>query len=367
MRFGVGYWSASATRLRPRHHSLIYDELAQDAARAEELGFDDYWVAEHHFWHDGHVSAPLVALAALVGSTSRIGIGTGVLVLPLHDPLRIAEMAASLDRMSDGRVYLALGLGYREEEYDGFGVSIRSRGRRIDDQLAVLDALWRGEEVEYQGELLPLRGPLRLRPRPTRPPVLLVGGQAPAAIRRAARRGAGLAFSPRLTADRIRELVALYHATARDYGVDTSHAIIGTGCDFYIAPTAQQARETALPRLTFYYGEIVGIGMGRFRDEAGLRIGADRGELLRSRVRSAINAAIVGDPGEVRRRLRELESAGINYVQLRLRYDSLPFEVVDEAMTLFATEVMPEFRPGTSLSDPTGKSTGSSEQNSAQS
>jgi alkanesulfonate monooxygenase SsuD/methylene tetrahydromethanopterin reductase-like flavin-dependent oxidoreductase (luciferase family) len=342
MRFGVGYWSAAATRLRPRHHSVIYDELCDDAVRAEELGFADYWVAEHHFWYDGHVSAPLTALGAVAQATQRIGLGTGVLVLPLHDALRVAEMAATVDVISAGRMQLALGLGYRDDEYDGFGVSRRTRGRHIDQQLQLLDELW------STGACLapaagPWAGPISLNPRPTRRPPLLLGGYVPAVVRRAARHGAGLVFPPRMPIEEISRLTDVYHEAGRELGVDTSQAVIGTAVDFYVAETTPLAREVAFPRLVFYYGETVGLGMGRFRDEDGQRIGAERPELLRQHTRACVETAVVGGPDEVFEQLQRLERAGVNYIQLRLRYDSLPGEVIDRATTLFAEQVMPRF------------------------
>lgn len=341
MRFGVGMWSAAATRLRPRHHSLLYDELCDDAIRAEELGFADYWVAEHHFWYDGHVSSPLTALGAVAECTSRIGIGTAVLVLPLHETLRVAEMAATVDAVSGGRACLAFGLGYRDEEYDGVGVSRRSRGRRADEQLAMLDALWAEGICEQPGS--PWTGPVSLHPRPTARPLLLLGGYVPAVVRRAARHRAGLVLPPRMPLDDVGRLVETYHEYGVELGIDTSNVVIGTAVDCYVAPTTEHARSVAFPRLVFYYGETVGLGMGRFRDEEHRRIDADRPELLRGQTRACIETAAVGSPDAVHEQLARLERAGVNYIQLRFRYDSLPGEVIDTAMSLFAREVMPRF------------------------
>lgn len=341
MRFGVGMWSAAATRLRPRHHSLLYDELCDDAVRAEELGFADYWVAEHHLWYDGHVSSPLTALGAVAECTTTIDIGTTVLVLPLHDPLRVAEMAATIDAVSGGRGCLAFGLGYRDEEYDAVGVSRKSRGRRADEQMTMLDQLW--GEGTCERPISPWTGPVSLQPRPGARPMLLLGGYVPAVVRRAARHRAGLVLPPRMPVEDVGRLVESYHEYGAEFGVDTSDVLIGTAVDCYVAPTTERARAVAFPRLVFYYGETVGLGMGRFRDDEHARIGADRPELLREQTRACIETAVVGSPDAVHDQLACLEAAGVNYIQLRFRYDSLPGEVIDAAMTLFAEEVMPRF------------------------
>lgn len=95
---------------------------------------------EHHFWYDGYCPALLVACAALAARTERIKIGTGVLLLPMHDPLRVAEAAIVVDRLSGGRLVLGVGLGYRDIEFDAFGVERRHRARRLEDGVRVIRA-----------------------------------------------------------------------------------------------------------------------------------------------------------------------------------------------------------------------------------
>lgn len=345
MKFGVGYWSMAQTRLRPRHHVLLYDELCRDAQLADRLGFADYWLVEHHFWHDGHCNAELTALGAVAASTERIGIGPSCLLLPLHDPLRVAEMAGTVERLAPGRLRLVFGLGYRDEEYDGFGLSRRKRVRRLEESLELLERAWEanGGPFSFEGREIGYGGDVRVLPPPTRRPAMYLGGFVPQTAKRAARFGCGLQLGPAITAEQGGELVETFHAAGAEAGVDTSEREIGICRDFWIAPTMEEARSVGRPRLYHYYGETVGLGFKLFRDETGAVIGLDRQQLLGTYAKGAVDSGIIGDPDHVEGEIERLRRAGFNYVQLRLRFDSQPWEMISDAMTLFAEDVMPRF------------------------
>lgn len=342
MKFGIGYWSMAATRLTPRSHVLLYEELVRDAIAADQMGFSDIWVVEHHFWYDGHCNAGLVALSSLATATSRIGLGTSCLLLPLHDPLRVAEMAALLDRMSGGRLRLVLGLGYRDEEYDGLGIDRRRRVLRLEEGITILRSAWNeslsgfsGREFRYGHVDVPFR--------PAQPDIpIALAGFVPATAERAARLRCGLMLGPVIDAQYASQLVGRYYTVARETGFDPGGHIIGICRDFWIARTSQQAREVAIPRLYHYYGETVALGWKLFRDESNEVIGLERPQLLKQYVDAAVSAAIVGDPDTTYDELAKLGRMGFNYVQLRFRFDSLPQDEIHQAMRLFALTVMPD-------------------------
>ncbi|MEW6300211.1 MAG: LLM class F420-dependent oxidoreductase [Thermodesulfobacteriota bacterium] len=179
--------------------------------RAEALGYESVWTAEHviipktytsvypyspsgklPFPPDAAIIDPLVALTFIAAATTRLRLGTGVNILPQTNPLYLAKWASSLDHLSRGRLMLGVGIGWLREEFEAIGVPFAGRGRRADDYLQALKVAWSGEEVNYHSEFVRWHGFL-MRPRPAQPGgvPLVIGGVSAAAIRRAVRYGDG--------------------------------------------------------------------------------------------------------------------------------------------------------------------------------
>ncbi len=166
----------------------LYQAAIEMARYADAKGGVSVMVSEHHHSSDGYLPSPLVLASAIAGVTQRIPIQVGALLLPLHDPVRIAEDMLVLDHVSRGRVSYILAVGYRPEEYGMLGRAFRERGARMDECLDVLRRAFTGEPFDYQGRRV------WLRPRPATPggPTLFLGGHSKPAIRRAARHGLGM-------------------------------------------------------------------------------------------------------------------------------------------------------------------------------
>ena len=175
-----------------RDNSEIYRKTLQHVSYAEELGFDNIWTSEHHFIDDGYSPSLLPICAAIAAITKKVRIGTNVLLLPLHDPLRIAEDAATVDIISDGRFDLGVAAGYKLEEFTGFGVSRNSRAQRMEEAIQVIRKSWSKETFTFEGNFYQYKD-VNVTPKPVQDPMpLWIGGFVEPAVRRAARLGDGL-------------------------------------------------------------------------------------------------------------------------------------------------------------------------------
>lgn len=168
----------------------LYRDSLDQIAWAESIGFDSVWLTEHHFVDDGYTPSPLVLAAAIGERTSRMRIATNLMLLPLADPVRLAEDAATLSLLTNGRFDLGVGLGYRELEFNYFGRKLSHRPSLMEEGISILRQAWSGEPVSIDGKRYQIDG-LPVYPVPESTPQLLLGGMAPVAIERAAKLGDG--------------------------------------------------------------------------------------------------------------------------------------------------------------------------------
>lgn len=203
-------------------------ELVQLAAMAEAQGFDSVWASEHLF-HSSYIAErlgnrpyfePLTILTAVAGVTTSVRLGTSVLVLPWHDPARLAKTVATLDHLSNGRVDLGIGVAVTQDEFENLGVDFKSRGRRTNDALAAMTALWTQETPTHAGEFYNYAR-LKFSPKPKQAPYppIHVGGTSDVALRRTAKYGDGwhaLRQSPNQIREALVRLRELTEAQGRD-------------------------------------------------------------------------------------------------------------------------------------------------------
>jgi len=156
---------------------------------AEELGFDSVWTTEHIVVGPegvdpyGRLYDSLVTLGWIAGWTERVGLGTSIVLLPLHNPFQLAKQVATLQQLSGGRFTLGVGIGWHRDEYDFMGVEFEGRGRRADEAIRLIRALWSGER-SFEGRYWSYRD-ATAEPHPSPQPEIWVGGSSPRAIRRA--------------------------------------------------------------------------------------------------------------------------------------------------------------------------------------
>jgi probable F420-dependent oxidoreductase len=227
--------------------------LLQWGEEIERLGFDVLWFRDHVLWHSP-VLDPFTALGGLAARTSRIRLGPGVLLLPLRSPLLVAKAVASLDFISAGRAVLGVGVGGEfPKEYEACGVPVGERGRRADEGIEALRALWTTSPASYKGHFFQFED-VAMAPRPVQSPhpPIWVGGRSDAALTRAGRLGDGwLAYF--VTPERFGEGLEKIgrHLEAREEAPPT----FGAGLVLYIsiAPTREEAARVATRYLTEEY------------------------------------------------------------------------------------------------------------------
>jgi len=221
----------------------MYADYLDQIVRAEGLGFNSVWLTEHHFCDDGYTPSPLVIGGAIGARTTQMRIGTNLIVLPLHDPVRIAEDAATLSLLTGGRFDLGVGIGYREDEFAAFGRELKHRPSLIEDAVEIIRRGWNGEKVNYAGKRHAL-GDLAITPAPETVPALLIGGMAPPAIERAARIGDGFLSTGNIGLD-------LYVQALEQQGKDPAEGRIVLGCWGLVADDPETEARRAGPHALY--------------------------------------------------------------------------------------------------------------------
>jgi len=230
MKFGLAFASSVGTD----------PESALEICRvSEEAGFESVWGGEqvifpdsidsaYPYTPDGKVPAtpdtyipdPLIWLAYVAAAAPTLRLGTCILILPQRNPLVLAKELATLDQLTNGRVELGIGVGWMREEFDALGIPWEKRGARTDEYVAALRTVWGGAHVEFHGEFVDFE-PLTCTPRPAQGAdiPILVGGDTPAAIRRAAKLADGY-FPGEGDPERLAELIAKVRAECENYDRD---------------------------------------------------------------------------------------------------------------------------------------------------
>jgi probable F420-dependent oxidoreductase len=233
------------------------DGIRRVAEAAEELGFNSVWATEHIIVGAeaadtyGRVYDPLVSLGWIAGWTQRIRLGTSIVLVPLHNPIHLAKEVATLQELSGGRFTLGVGMGWHEDEFDFMGMEFRERGRRADEALRVMRALWNGER-DFEGEHWSFHEATS-EPHPSPVPEIWVGGSSERAIRRALELGDAWHPSRGSDADHVRR-VKKQHPELRVIPrtrPENVEAMLEAGAE---GAVVQFADEAAMPDFARRYG-----------------------------------------------------------------------------------------------------------------
>lgn len=260
------------------------------ATAAEDAGFESIWTVEHVLVPEGYESEypydksgkmpgnedapipdPLIWLSYLAGVTSTINLATGILIVPQRNPVVLAKECATLDSLSGGRLVLGVGAGWLEEEFDAIGVPFRQRGKRLDDHLAAMRALWSEGVSSYDGAFTSF-DKVHCNPKPAAGHIpIVIGGHSEAAARRAGRIGDGF-FPGKGSPQQLDALFETMRSAARDADRDPAAIELTTGGAAAFAPDPvaalreleeQGVSRVVIPPLSFNPADI-GEALGTF-------------------------------------------------------------------------------------------------------
>lgn len=320
-----------------------YQNMLDCLPEAEELGYRSAWSASHHVQEDGLCPSPLIPVAGAASVTEEMRIGTGVLLLPLYSPMKLAEDAVVLDNLSNGRFILGVAPGYASEEFEYHNVPREERVGRFIESINFLQEAWRGERFSFDGKFYEVEDAI-VTPPPVQDPHIPIwyGVSGPKMLKRAARRNSVQMASPRHTLEELKDHYAIYKEEAArvEYDIPETPVIRSV----VIAESEEKAAKIAEPAIEDIYQNLYAAksaeGDRVLRDDKG-NIVTDKSDATLEKIQ---NRFIFGTPEhaaeEIERYQEELEADHV------ICWTHMPGISGEEAMSsvrLFADEVMPEF------------------------
>ena len=340
MEFGVFYQLPCGVDQTPA--ARIQDTIAQ-CQLADELGFDAAWLAELHFnVRFSVLSAPLMIASAVAQATQRIRIGTAISLLPLHQPVRLAEEVATLDVLSNGRAIFGVGRGSMPSHFQGYGIDQEEGRERFIEALELVLGSWRQEDFRYTGKFYESYG-YEITPGPIqRPhPPVYVAANSPDTFGIVGSLGHNILVAPTIvTTQGALTGLASYRAELAENGHGEDDVKVNVNMPTHVAPTEQEAKAGFTKTIDNYLQTLRDIGRA-----SGVSRGSSRADNLNAEMVMEEFAA-VGTPDQVALKLGQLkELYGPQEFMCWFNIGGmLPHAEVESSMRLFAKEVMPRFQ-----------------------
>ena len=302
---------------------------------AVDIGFEYIYTGHHYLSHPYQMMQPLPSLARISAESGSMDLLSTVL-MPLQNPVRLAEEVATLDVITNGHVIIAPALGYRDEEYEAFGVTREDRVRRMLEGMELMKLLWTGNEVTFDGEFTKVTGVhIGVKPVQQPHPRMWMTANGDNMVRRIARMGYVWYLNPHASFDTLARQVEMYKAVRNEHGHGAID-VLPMSRETFVAKTRQEAQDTARPFLEAKYKTYAQWGQDK----------AMPGEedFTRSFDDLSQGRFIVGDPVDVISDLTKFQNIGVTHASLRFGWPGTPKSVVEGAMRLAAKEVLPALR-----------------------
>lgn len=356
MKFGIFTivpWHESRTQEQALREALEQIELA------DQLGIDEVWLGEHRFSRHGLLSGIFSFLGQVAARTKRVRIGTAVIVLPLHNPILVAEEAAMIDVLSGGRLNFGIGAGYQRQEFDGVGIDMEESRERFVEAVDVIIKAWTEERLTFHGKYTNVDD-LWVVPKPLQrphPPLYQAVSTSPGSVEFAASRNIQvIAGGPTDILGQAPQVIKLWRQKMEQFGHQHAHLDPPMSKSIYVAPTMEEAERDPIGREDFSSrilrsvnrsGYVIGMPTDKDGNlPKGYEAWASR-QRDRDRRDDPGHAGLPplrGTPDVVIERLKMVQEQGINHVFGSFGFPGLPHEKVMRSIELFAGEVMPHFR-----------------------
>ena len=334
MKFGLGL---AVQHAPDDDQAARFREHLEQVRVARDVGFSSVWASQHFLAQPFTYFQPIPTLARLAAEAEGMTLGTGIILLPLFQPLDIAEQMATLDVITAGRTILGVGLGYRDEENQAFGIDPKTRVGRLTEGVEVIERLWMGEPVTYEGRHFRLRDVrISLRPVQRPRPRIWLAANTDAGVKRAAKLGDAWLMNPHSTLPSLQRQVALFHQTRLALGRPRATDIpLIKEC--VVANDTAAALADARPYLEAKYRAYQ-----KWNQDDALPPGEtfDLGfeDLARDRF-------IVGDPARAVEEIqRYRETLGVTEMNFRVQWPGMPQAAILRSIKLLGEKVLPKLR-----------------------
>ena len=338
MRFGL-FGSASAKRGSGEFDSTEgFTDFIEYNVEAEALGFHSTFCVEHHFTGYGQVSSTLNLLTWLGARTKTLRLGTAVMVLPWHNPVLLAEQAATLDLLSGGRLDLGIGTGYRYNEFKGFDLPIDEARAKFEESIDVMLKAWTSNEpFSHKGKYWTFNNIVVEPPSFRRPhPMVWMGAGTDRSIEDVAKRGFNLLLGQYASPDQVAHNIAIYRKAVEAKGEKWDPMRVGLARAFFVTDDPQEVEQALERRLA---NRLRQLKLATMPDGRVLG-GPDRAD--GDPVEININSAMYGTPDQIARKIEALRDAGAGYLLIN-GGGSGGGERGRSSLRRFAREVMPMF------------------------
>ena len=356
MRFGLMYLFSEYGNIT---QAEAFKQFLEEVEYADELGFDAVWLPEHHFSRYGILGDTLTLAAAVAQRTERIKIGTAVVLLPLQHPVRIAEQAALVDVLSDGRLLLGVGRAYQPKEFDGFGMDPSESRDRFNEALEMLIGTFTQDSFSHEGRFWSCKD-VTLHPKPVQKPYppIYMAAVSPPSFKLAAKWGLPILRAPRSTRiDMVEEQWGIYGEFMRAAGHEPSAMDQPMLMQTFVGETEAEARAVAEPSAIWYHELFQSVlpGAGGRAPAAGYEV-YDRIREAHAKVTydDLVHwGSAFGTPDQVADRVATYaEHGGVSHWMAEMKFGGITHAEAMRSMALFAREVMPRVRERLAKTEP---------------